>query len=375
MRLKKNMRKRRRRKKIVVIFNGYLKKSGGVAEHAKITTEYLQTEGFKVRLWSRDKLPKALYAIFGVIHKIDKIMPFRGFVLYSYFTGVYLKYKYRNFDYFIFEDVFTPLSFYNKRKKIMVFIHASKAEEYSILMDNNSIGFKTYVKRCKDFERKLLKKNQSIYTVSEEYAHFLKDYFELEEDIPYIYNYLNEWNFTKYEEVKKENVFYYIGRLNNRKNPLFLLEVAEKLQELKVQCSIKIIGDGELREELERGISDKNLENVTYLGLITDKNKLFDIVSNGKALLLPSTKESFSYVLAEAKLLGLRTLLTKGLEVPDYLIDYALELEVNQWVEAITEVVNEKESESAEKVRASKELVISKFNDNKAEFVETLKKL
>lgn len=373
---KKSLMHKESLKKVLVVFNGYLKKSGGVAEHAKIIHQYLGKEGYEVKLWSRDELPLLLYYAMAVIHKIDKITPFYGFYLYSYVTSLYIKYKFRDYDYYIFEDIFTPKAFYNSKAKFMAFIHASKAEEILLLSNEKKSYKRRYHKRCKRLEVKLLNLNKNIYTVSNEYSKFLKDYFSMDKEIPVIYNFLNAEDFQQYPKEQRENLCYYVGRLNNRKNPGFLVELGKKLKDNNINCKIKILGDGELRHKLENYIESCGLQDYLELvGLITDKKKLYEEISKGKVLLLPSYKESFSYVLAEAKLLGLNTLLTKGLEVPPYLIDYELELEVDKWYKCILDIMALEEDSFKGYVKESKDRVIDKFKLDQEAFLKELKSL
>lgn len=360
--------------KALIVFNGYLKKSGGVAEHAKIIHKFLNKKGYEAKLWSREELPKVLYYIMALIHKLDSIMPFKGFYTYSYLTSLYIKSKFGDYDYYIFEDIFTPMAFYKDNNRAMVFIHASKAEEIMLLSGKAENYKKLYYERCKRLEIKLLSSNNNIYTVSEEYAVFLKDYFNMEKQLPVIYNFLNIEDFEAYPLINRENICYFVGRLNNRKNPGFLVELAQKLKENNIQCKIRIIGDGELRESIQKDILRLELEDyLEYIGLINDKKVLFEKISSGKMLLLPSLKESFSYVLAEAKMLGLNTLLTKDLEVPPYLIDYELELELDKWYQCILDIINKDEVVFNNDVIRSKEVVLQKFQYDQKVFMEKLK--
>lgn len=89
-----------------------------------------------------------------------------------------------------------------------------------------------------------------------------------------------------------------IGELNKNKNQIALIEQAKNDPNMYVA----IVGDGELRAELESRIKESALEDrVILFGFIPAHEALkgFDVFA------LPSLKEGLPYVLLEAKLAGL----------------------------------------------------------------------
>ncbi len=89
-----------------------------------------------------------------------------------------------------------------------------------------------------------------------------------------------------------------IGELTDNKNQIALIEEAKKNQGLYVA----IVGEGELRNHLEKKIKEYGLENrLKLMGFIPAEDALkgFDVFA------LPSLKEGLPYVLLEAKQAGL----------------------------------------------------------------------
>ncbi len=89
-----------------------------------------------------------------------------------------------------------------------------------------------------------------------------------------------------------------IGELNKNKNQIALIEEAQQ----KPNMHVAIVGEGEMRTELEVKIKQSNLsDRVKLFGFMPAKDVLkgFDIFS------LPSLKEGLPYVLLEARAAGL----------------------------------------------------------------------
>ncbi|GGK77483.1 glycosyltransferase family 4 protein [Amphritea balenae] len=90
---------------------------------------------------------------------------------------------------------------------------------------------------------------------------------------------------------KKGGYALYVGRLSEEKGLSLLLSAWEQ-----VDASLKIIGDGPLKEQLESNVT----KGVEYLGR-KDKEDVFELVRNADFILMPSTwYEGFPMVLVEA---------------------------------------------------------------------------
>ena len=103
-----------------------------------------------------------------------------------------------------------------------------------------------------------------------------------------------------------------IGELNKNKNQQALIEEAKRTPNMFVA----IVGEGEVRSELERLINKYNLNNrVKLFGFLPAAEVLkgFDIFA------LPSLKEGLPYVLLEAKQAGLPIVANRVGGIPDIL--------------------------------------------------------
>ena len=103
----------------------------------------------------------------------------------------------------------------------------------------------------------------------------------------------------------RNDTFYdiaYLGRLSEAKNPRSFVSVVEKVIGMSPIIKAVMIGDGELKEEIEDLISEKKLEpSIEMIGF--QKNP-FPILKNIKVLCMPSKWEGYGLAAAEAMALG-----------------------------------------------------------------------
>lgn len=91
-----------------------------------------------------------------------------------------------------------------------------------------------------------------------------------------------------------------VGRLCEQKGQLLLLEAMKILRDKGISCELILAGDGPMRQELERRISEYNLEqNVKITGWISSK-QVRAILETSRGLVLPSFAEGLPVVIMEA---------------------------------------------------------------------------
>lgn len=93
--------------------------------------------------------------------------------------------------------------------------------------------------------------------------------------------------------------FLFLGRISKEKG---IHDLVETWMKYKIKASLYIVGDGEIREELERKTAD--IENIKWVGLQT-KNQVYEWFSKVKALVFPSIwYEGFPMTIAESLGMG-----------------------------------------------------------------------
>lgn len=111
--------------------------------------------------------------------------------------------------------------------------------------------------------------------------------------------------------VRKENKnVLFIGRVVKEKG---IYDFAELVSIAENNYNFTIVGDGPELNNIKKMLSTKN--NVQFLGFISDKNKIADILSNNDFLIVPSRKtngweELFGLVIIEAMAAGLVVIAT-----------------------------------------------------------------
>jgi len=93
-------------------------------------------------------------------------------------------------------------------------------------------------------------------------------------------------NFIDIENMKKsesEDYILYMGRLSREKGLFTLLKAFKSIS----QSTLKIMGEGPLRTDMEKFIREEGISNVQFLGFINGK-KRFEILGKAKILVIPS---------------------------------------------------------------------------------------
>ena len=102
-----------------------------------------------------------------------------------------------------------------------------------------------------------------------------------------------------------------IGRLENEKNHIFLLNVIKQIIQINSNYILLIIGGGSLEKKLKEDVQSMGIENnVLFLGARTDANQWYSAMD---AFVLPSIYEGFPYVLVEAQMNGLQCFISDNI--------------------------------------------------------------
>jgi colanic acid/amylovoran biosynthesis glycosyltransferase len=91
-----------------------------------------------------------------------------------------------------------------------------------------------------------------------------------------------------------------VGRLCEQKGQLLLIEAARQLVERGIEFELVLAGDGEMRSELERLISQYGLQRIVHITGWLSNEQVRDKILAARALVLPSFAEGLPVVLMEA---------------------------------------------------------------------------
>jgi glycosyltransferase involved in cell wall biosynthesis len=103
---------------------------------------------------------------------------------------------------------------------------------------------------------------------------------------------------------KKEDVptVAFVGMLKRYKLPDHAIEAFYEIRKKVPDAKMWVIGDGYMREELEKKYSDNN-KNIIFFGKTGNELK-YDLMGRAHLLLVPSVKEGWGLVVTEANAMG-----------------------------------------------------------------------
>lgn len=108
-------------------------------------------------------------------------------------------------------------------------------------------------------------------------------------------------------DQKKHKTIFYIGRLENRKGIDYLLQAFHLLRQKHDDVSLVIAGDGPDRAKLEQLAEDLELVDVSFVGYISEEQKIKYLQTSDLFCSAALYGESFGIVLLEAMASGLVT--------------------------------------------------------------------
>lgn len=159
----------------------------------------------------------------------------------------------------------------------------------------------------------------------------------------------NKWGSTADELV--------IGHVSNytpAKNPLFLLEVFDKIRK-KVPAKLMLVGNSQCHPEVAEKIDSLNLrDHVLTLGIRSD---VADLLQAMDVFLFPSLYEGLPVTMVEAQAAGLPCVISDGVpiqcKITDAVWQVSLEKSPAQWADAVIEAAKTKRVNTYEQIKAA----------------------
>ncbi len=150
------------------------------------------------------------------------------------------------------------------------------------------------------------------------------------------------------DEVRNElslngkKVIGHVGRFNEQKNHIFLLEIFEKVHALDNTTHLLLIGKGELETQIRSLVEQKNLTDaVTFLGIRDDLHRIYQAID---LFIFPSLFEGLGIVLIEAQATDLPCLISDTITNEAILtsktIPFSLEKSSEEWANEALKLLN-----------------------------------
>ncbi len=163
-----------------------------------------------------------------------------------------------------------------------------------------------------------------------------------------------------YNKDKEKFIFLFLGRIEEQKNPLFLINIVSDLKNSGINnFVIHIAGDGLMRKELQHLIAKNGFED--FVKILGFQNDIAKMMRNSHCLILPSLWEGLPVSLIEASASELPIVTTSVGSIPDYFNKTNCYIsELSEFYKAMTEIIT---NYNEAKIRAKK-----LYNDNKSVF-------
>lgn len=132
----------------------------------------------------------------------------------------------------------------------------------------------------------------------------------------------------------------HVGRFSKEKNHKFLIEMIDNLVTLDKNVKLILIGDGELKKDIEEQVKKRDLTKIViFTGNIINVDEYMQAMD---CFVLPSLYEGLPFVGIEAQASGLPIVVSNGVSHELQLTNSVQfeDLEVNKWVEKIKENKN-----------------------------------
>lgn len=127
------------------------------------------------------------------------------------------------------------------------------------------------------------------------------------------------------------------GRMTPQKNPLFIIDIFYEFQKLNNNSYLILIGDGGLKNDIEKKISDYGIESKVLLP--GSQSNISDWLQAMDIFLFPSLYEGLPVSLVEAQASGLRCFVSDTIPSQSFMTDlcyvYPLKLSASDWAKNI----------------------------------------
>ncbi|EOP66406.1 MULTISPECIES: glycosyltransferase family 1 protein [Bacillus cereus group] len=168
-----------------------------------------------------------------------------------------------------------------------------------------------------------------------------------DKEVTVLHNAVNIEDFKYNEKIRREIrkeinvedklVVGHIGRFNKQKNHVFLIDVFKALHEKRPDSVLVMIGDGYLRDVIEKKVNKLGL--TSHVKFLEVREDISDLMQGFDLFLFPSLFEGLPVVLIEAQAAGLKCIvsdnITRETDVSGRIEFISLKNTPDMWVESI----------------------------------------
>lgn len=163
-------------------------------------------------------------------------------------------------------------------------------------------------------------------------------------------------NYYEFYEDKRNSIVF-VGTLNWKKNPMFILEEIKNFKEILGKYQFTFIGNGPLLNEMIEFVKKYKLENITFLGEITN-TEVEEFLKRSKYLIQPSKVETFGIAIVEAMAKGTVPIVSDAGGMKEIFTEkagYVFKNEPGELVKVFKEIISDNNNFEAKSMNAFKE--------------------
>lgn len=128
-----------------------------------------------------------------------------------------------------------------------------------------------------------------------------------------------------------------VGRFVELKNHMFLLDVFENIKKKKEDAFLLMVGDGELKNKIEREVKYRKIERCTLI--LSHRSDIYNILKTMDVFVFPSMIEGFGMVVIEAQASGIPCFVSSNVpeevQVSNLVSFLELKSGADEWAEKI----------------------------------------
>jgi colanic acid/amylovoran biosynthesis glycosyltransferase len=121
--------------------------------------------------------------------------------------------------------------------------------------------------------------------------------------------------------ITQENRLVCVGRLCPQKGQLLLLKAIARLKEKGIDCQLILVGDGELREEIEHLAEKLDIKEQIIITGWASSDEVKQQITQAKLMVMPSFAEGLPVVIMESLALGIPVISTYVAGIPELVIN------------------------------------------------------
>ncbi len=175
--------------------------------------------------------------------------------------------------------LFTPHGFMTQRRLTFNLVETGTIEEaYYLSMDKQAI-----------------ESSDHIITLCEAFRPMLSKLGAMDCEITTVYTGIDFKSVSV--QKSKKTIITCVSRLRPRKGHKYLFEALNLLKKDLENVDVWIVGDGEMRNELENQVKALKLNNVSFLG---ERKDIVDLLSQSDIFVLPTTSDTLPIAIIEA---------------------------------------------------------------------------